>query len=205
MIKVDKIEAFNIDGAMRAMRNPMNSWAKNDTVNGIIGPNDLDLAQRLVRAGTEHAKFMRQIGVSMDIEAPLFWWKEFDTYKVGTTRNSCSTMHKIHVKPFVYEDFSHEGIDGCSNDVELYFRVYIGVVEDLRLAFNQTNDKNYWRALIEMLPSGYNMKSTITMNYQNARNMYFQRKNHKLNEWVEFCDVLENLPYGKELICLEKE
>lgn len=221
MIKVEHIETFNWEGAIRGLRNPLNSWDKSDSYmcyakhcNGckhrtencwktpdgiVIGENDLSLMQRLYKAGNEHRKYLRQIFVSMDITSHHIFWGEFDTYKIGVTRNSCSKMHKIHVKEFLPEDFSHEGIDevgGCTKDV---FHDVIDELERLRIFFNQTKEKKYWRAMIELLPQGYNLKATVSMNYENVMNIINQRSNHKLFEWREFCDILLDLPYVKEI------
>ena len=166
-----------------------------------IGPNDMSLAQRMIGGGAEEAKFLRQIFVSMDIEAPLFWWKEMDTYKVGTTSNSCSTMHKIASTPITINNFSFGPY------IEFYptYEENINQCEELRKKYLETKDKKYWRALIEILPEAWNQKRTWTANYQVLRNIYFQRRYHKLEEWHQFCDVIEKLPYGKELICYEKK
>lgn len=178
----------------------------------IIGQNDLKLAQTLIKAGSEHRKFMRQIFVSVDITAPLFWWKEFDTYKVGTVRNSCSTMHKIHVKEFTYNDFTHNGIDECG--IKYQFEYYLSVLETLRKEFNKTKDKKYWRAIIEMLPDGFNMKATVTLDYENLFGMCSkgQRRFHKLSEWSgidypeypSFIKWARNLPYAQELLFIDE-
>lgn len=216
MIKFENTKIMNMDNAIRGMRNPMNSWYKSDSYwtyigdvetrqvapfEFFIGENDLDLMKKLIKAGSDHRKFLRQIFVSVDITAPQFWWYEFDTYKVGTVRNSCSKMHKIHIKKFVKDDFSHEGIDECGNDTKFMFIALIKHLEFLRNTFNETQDKKYWRAIIELLPSGYNMKATITFNYENILNMYHARKNHKLDEWkIGFCNWIDELPYAKELI-----
>ena len=212
MIKVTNIETSNWQAAIRGMRNPMNSWDKSDTVWGEkredglwqysvpeIGNDDLDLAQRLVRAGSDHRKFMRQIFVSMDITAPLYWWKEFDTYKVGTVANSCSTMHKIHAKEFTLDDFSHEHL--LPDEAIEFMKHLVDGLNFYRLKYLETKDKRYWWQMIQLLPSSYNQLRTVTMNYENLLNMYHARKNHKLDEWREFCKVIETLPYAKELIC----
>lgn len=214
MIKIDNIDVFNFEGALRGMRNPMNSWGKSDSEikyyfdecegadKGIyrytIGPNDLVLAQKLIAAGPEHAKFMRQIFVSMDITAPIYFAKEFDTYKVSTVRNSCSTMHKIHSKEFTLDDFSYEHLDGYSIDL---LEKIIDRLNDNRKHYNETKDKDYWWQLIQLLPSSYNQKFTWTANYQILRNIYQQRRSHKLDEWRDFCKMIEELPYSQELIC----
>ena len=210
MIKIENIEVFGWEAAIRGMRNPMNSWDKSDSFefppdeDGIlwIGSNDLKLMQSLIRAGTDHSKFMRMIDVTMDITAPLYWWKEFDTYKVGTVANSCSTMHKIHSKEFTLEDFSHEYL--FTDDESLLFLNHlISGLNFYRNKYIETKDKKYWWKIIQLLPSSYNQKRTIQLNYQVLRNIYFSRRNHKLDEWHDFCSIIEELPYGKELICLE--
>lgn len=203
MIEINNIEVFNFEGALRGMRNPMNSWEKSDSVFFIgqgfnIGENDLSLAQKLISGGPVHSKFMRQIFVSMDINAPLYWWKEMDTYKVGTTANSCSTMHKIHSKEFTIEDFSHEHLDEYSLDALKYIIVRLN---DNRKHYLETKDKDYWWQMIQLLPSSYNQKRTWTADYETLRNIYQWRRNHKLDEWHDFCHMIEELPYGKELIC----
>lgn len=211
MLKIEKTKVFNLEGAIRGARNPMNSWNKSDSYydengNYILGENDLSLAVRLRSAGSDHRKFMRQIFVSVDITAPLYWWKEFDTYKVGTVANSCSTMHKIHAKEFELDDFSFDDmmIEFAVGDDPLEFEfMYSKVIENceiLRRRYIETNDKKYWRALIQMLPESYNQKRTITMNYENCINMYYSRSNHKLNEWHTLCDWIETLPYFKEIV-----
>ena len=159
--------------------------------------------KKLSNAGNDHGKFLRMITVSCDITAPQFWWFEFDTYKVGTVRNSCSKMHKIHVKPFNYEDFSHEGIDEVAEilpEVKTAFQTYIDMIEWMRVQFNNTQEKKYWRALIEMLPEGYNMKATVYMNYQVLKTQYPSREFHKVNEWREYCKWVDSLPLAKEII-----
>ena len=210
MIKIENIEVFGWEATIRGMRNPMNSWDKSDSFefppdeDGIlwIGSNDLKLMQSLIRAGTDHSKFMRMINVTMDITAPLYWWKEFDTYKVGTVANSCSTMHKIHSKEFTLEDFSHEHL--FTDDEALPFLNHlISGLNFYRNKYIETKDKKYWWQIIQLLPSSYNQKRTIQLNYQVLRNIYFSRRNHKLDEWHDFCSIIEELPYGKELICLE--
>lgn len=216
-MKFENTEVWGFEHAMRGMRNPKNSWDKNDTYidyedNVRIGSNDLNLAQTLIKAGSEHRKFMRQIFVSVDITAPLFWWKEFDTYKVGTVRNSCSTMHKIHVKEFTYNDFTHNGIDECG--IKYQFENYLSVLETLRKKFNKTKDKKYWRAIIEMLPDGFNMKATVTLDYENLFGMCSkgQRRFHKLSEWSgidypeypSFIKWARNLPYAQELLFIDE-
>lgn len=165
-----------------------------------IGPNDHKLMMQLAAGGPVHAKYRRMIAVYVDVTAPMFWWKEYDTYKVGTVRNSCSTMHKIHVKPFQYDDFAHEGIDDVGRDYAFIrdgFLRYIGDLEVLRNKFNETQEKRFWRALIEMLPDGFQMKATLMLNYEVLAGIYPDRKNHKLDEWHVFCDWIKSLPYSE--------
>ena len=202
MIKFETNDVWGFEWAFKGMRNPMNSWDKSDS-NWLfqeIGENDLILAKKLINAGSEHRKFLRQIYVSVDITAPMFWWFEYDTYKVGTVKNSCSKMHKIHIKPFKYDDFSHEGIDELERGMKELFMQYIYMLEVLRNKFNETQEKKYWRALIEMLPEGYNMRATVTMTYENIYTMRQQRKGHKLDEWrINFFNWSDELPHLKEL------
>ena len=219
MIEINNIQVYGFEGAIRGMRNPMNSWSESDSfflhgdpsfqkqyiVNCELGEKDLALAQKLVLAGTDHSKFTRMINATMDITTNHIWWSEFDTYKVSTVRNSCSKMHKIHVKEFKVEDFSHEGITEVGDFIEIHFKKTIEVLEYLRKEFNKTKERKYWRALIELLPMGYNLKATVQLNYQTLRNMYFARQHHKLQEWKDFCKIIEELPYGKELICLKEK
>lgn len=220
MIKIENIEVFNFEGAFRGLRNPKNSWHLSDsyyhpiTDEYIIGPKDMNLAQRMIGAGPDESKFMRQIFVSMDITAPLYWWKEADTYKVSTVSNSCSTMHKIDSSEITEKNYSFDPEpDEKLTDLPLddYIRIYdmikrtVKDVEWLRKRYKETGDKRYWRLLIQMNPDGWLQKRTWTGNYQNLRNQYFARRNHKLVEWKEYCKMIENLPYGKELICYEKE
>jgi hypothetical protein len=198
---------MNIENAMRGARNPMNSWDKSDSYydeeeNYQLGPNDMNLARRLRLAGSDHRKFIRQIFVSVDITAPLYWWKEYDTYKVATVANSTSTMHKIHSKEFSIEDFSHdhlteEGMESLKRTVE--------DLERIRLRFLEEKNKEDWYSIIQLLPSSYQQMRTCTMNYESLINMYFSRKSHKLEEWHTFCDWIKTLPYAKELILAEKE
>lgn len=205
MIKVDHIETWGWEHAIRGMRNPLNSWDKSDTSfycypeegkAHSIGENDLSLMKRLFKSGTEHRKYLRMIIVSMDITAPLYWWKEFDTYKVGTVANSCSTMHKIQAKKFEREDFSIEHLEGESL---VAFDNLLHVMNTHRQTFNVTKDKKYWWQMIQLLPTSYNQKRTVTMNYENVYAMLRQRKGHKLDEWNEFCSILSNLPYVEEI------
>ena len=210
MLKVERTSVMNLENAMRGARNPLNSWARSDSYydedgNYVLGPNDLSLAKRLRLAGSDHRKYVRQIFVCCDVTAPLYWWKEYDTYKVGTVKNSCSKMHKIHVKPFNYNDFTHEGIDEVTKEnsrVKSVFYSCIDTLEWLRVKFNETQEKKYWRALIEMLPESYNMRATVLTNYQVLKTMYHARKNHKLDEWHNFCRWCETLPYFKE-VCID--
>lgn len=203
MIKLENTSVFGWDSAIRGMRNPMNSWDKSDSsflnldnYQGItIGVNDLNLMKQLIKAGSDHSKFMRMINVTVDITAPLYWWKEFDTYKVGTVRNSCSTMHKIHEKPFELDDFSHEHL--CSNSEKILKKV-IELLNIERKNFITSKDKFCWWQLIQMLPSSYNQRATVQLNYAVLRNMYHSRKNHKLDEWSEgFTAWVESLPYSE--------
>lgn len=212
MIKLEKTEVFGWESAIRGMRNPMNSWDKSDTLFGdefgkfkdspVIGENDLKLMKNLSKAGNDHAKYLRMINVTVDITSPLYWWKEFDTYKVGTVANSCSTMHKIQAKEFTYDDFSIEHLRGSS-----MFMIE-EIVEHLnwaRASYIETKDKHYWWQMIQLLPTSYNQKRTVQLNYQVLKQIYFARKNHKLDEWHTMCDWIENLPYFKEIILEERE
>lgn len=203
MIKIDKVNVMNFENAIRGARNPMNSWNKMDSYydennNFVLGENDLSLATRLRKAGTaDHRKYLRQIFVSVDILAPMYWWKEYDTYKVATVANSTSTMHKIHSKPFELDDFSYDHLGNV--ELEL-FKTYVHSLETIRLQYIDTKDRELWYTLIQMLPSSYNQLRTCTFNYETLINMYKSRKNHKLDEWKEFCRWVETLPYAKELI-----
>ena len=254
MLKIENTEIVGWEAAIRGMRNPMNSWEKSDShscgtcgdcdvcidydncpygydyLKIIVGPNDLDLMTRLRNAGTDHRKFMRMITVYLDITAPLYWWKEFDTYKVGTVANSCSTMHKIHDKEFTLEDFSTEhligspipnfkkpchvtekttdgnagysfGLTATPHD---FVHWTIEVLNAYRMLYLETKDKNYWWQMIQLLPSSYNQKRTVMLNYEVLANIYESRRNHKLDEWHTFCDWIEELPYS-ELITGEKK
>ena len=209
LIKVENTHIDNIVRAVYSARNAMNSWniSDSDWKNDVLGDNDLALAKKLVKAGPDHSKFMRMINVTCDITAPLYWWKEFDTYKVGTVRNSCSTMHKIHEKEFTLDDFSIDDFefddDYCGISLSDCFENIISDCEMYRKKYIETGDKRYWRGLIQLLPSSYNQRATVQLNYAVLRNMYHSRKNHKLDEWVEFCKWIETLPYAKELICIE--
>lgn len=202
MLNIKNVSVMNFENAIRGARNPMNSWNKCDSYydeNGkyILGENDLSLATRLCKAGSDHRKFIRQIFVSVDIDAPLYWWKEFDTYKIATVANSTSTMHKIHSKPFTINDFSH---DHMTDETKNQLQLITNYLETLRLKFNETKDKKYWYDIIQLLPSSYNQLRTCTLNYETLINIYFARKNHKLKEWHTVCDWIETLPYAKELI-----
>jgi hypothetical protein len=224
MIKFEKADVWGFEHAIRGMRNPMNSWERSDSYPAVdcgkcgiveregfcnpkehdcsqfetykIGQNDYDLMARLIKGGSEHRKFLRQIFVSVDITAPLYWWKEFDTYKVGTTANSQSTMHKIHSKPIELSDFSIDDFE--INNEGIYLEdCFINVIADcemLRQRYMETKDKRYWRGLVQLLPDSYNQKRTLTMSYENLLNMLKQRKAHKLDEWREFCDWIFTLP-----------
>ena len=203
MLKIDNFEVFNLEGAIRGARNPMNSWSKSDSkyVDGkyVIGENDLELMKRLVRAGSDERKFMRQILVSIDITAPLYWWKEFDTYKVGTVANSCSTMHKIHSRDLKRDDFS---TDNMSEPALQLLDATLDFLNHSRRMFVASNDKKYWHDLIKMMPTSYNQRRTITLNYEVLRNIYHARRHHKLDEWRILCLIIENMPYS-ELITME--
>jgi len=224
MIKLENTEVMGIKGAIRGMRNPLNSWEKSDSfictggqcdlcvydgtkctadkyMKFIVGINDLSLAKKLINAGTDHRKFMRQIFVSVDITAPLYWWKEYDTYKVGTATNSCSTMHKIHSKPIKIEDFSTEKM--TTNTLKIMKKEVIPTLETLRTTYESTKDKCYWYSIIQLLPSSYNQTRTCTMTYENLLNMYYARRNHKLSEWHDFCEWIESLPYMKDFLSKE--
>ena len=203
MIKIERTTVMNLENAIRGARNPMNSWGRMDSEydaegNYVLGENDLDLAKRLARAGSDHRKFLRQIFVSVDITAPLYWWKEFDTYKVGTVANSCSTMHKIHTKPFEREDFSCDRLD--ENALEALDSL-IAFLESERQRFcDNKENRQPWHNMIQLLPSSYNQMRTVSMNYENLINMYYARKSHKLAEWHTYCDWIMSLPYAEELI-----
>jgi hypothetical protein len=228
MIKIENNEVYGWEAAIRGMRNPMNSWGKSDsgrcdcndcfhimhgTEPGIecndgefgfcIGENDLALMKKLVKAGTDHRKFLRMINVTVDITAPLYWWKEFDTYKVGTVRDSCSTMHKITAKEFTIDDFSHEHLfpgeygEETPTDILQYL---ICALNKFRELYLKSHDKNYWWQIIQLLPSSYNQRATVQLNYEVLLNMYHSRKNHKLDEWRTFCEWIESLPYMGEFL-----
>lgn len=222
MIKIENVYIFGWDSAIRGMRNPMNSWDRSDSFwcngecdecpergngcNGenhlsyVVGNDDYTLMEKLVKAGSDHAKFMRFINVTMDVTAPLYWWSEYDTYKVGTVANSCSKMHKIAEKEFTLDDFSHERL---SEDVlEKPFKTIIDCLNFFRELYNLNHDKDDWWQMIQLLPSSYNQKRTVQLNYAVLRNMYHARRNHKLDEWRTFCEWVETLPYS-ELITMD--
>ena len=225
MLKIENTEVTGWEAAIRGMRNPMNSWEKSDSVftqheledwphNTVktfddLGPNDLDLMTRLRNSGTDHRKFMRMITVYLDITAPLYWWKEFDTYKVGTVANSCSTMHKIADKEFTLEDFSCEHLISNAQVYNGYvptavLECTIGALNEFRELYLETKNKAYWWQMIQLLPSSYNQRRTVMLNYEVLANIYKSRRNHKLDEWHTFCDWVESLPYS-DLITGEKK
>lgn len=215
MIKVENIDVFGWRAAIRGMRNPMNSWDKSDSsfiADGewydilgssgpayqnekdgdmVLGSNDLELMKKLIAAGTEHRKFLRMIHAQMDVVAPLYWWKEFDTYKIGTTANSCSTMHKIAAKEFTLDDFSYEKLYSDNRD---FFKEVVDRLNGERTMYLETKDKKYWWQMIQLLPSSYNQRRTVDFNYETAMSMIRQRNGHKLDEWRTFCLHLFNLP-----------
>ena len=207
MITIERTSVMNFENAIRGARNPMNSWNRMDSFddeqgNFIMGPNDLNLAQRLARAGSDHRKFIRQIFVSVDFTAPLYWWKEYDTYKVATVANSTSTMHKIASKPFTLDDFSHERMNTQAQEALAHT---VSVLEDLRKDYLETKDKETWYSMIQLLPSSYHQMRTCTLNYETLMNIYYARRNHKLDEWHTVCDWIASLPYAKELILAVEE
>lgn len=209
MICIEKVNVYGFEAAIRGMRNPKNSWDKSDSafysLNGIdmpkIGDNDLKLMKTLSNAGNDHGKFLRMINVTCDITAPLYWWKEFDAYKIGTVADSCSTMHKIHAKKFELNDFSHEHLDKWSTEL---MNSVINSLNIYRDNFNESGNKNEWWQMIQLLPSSYNQKRTIQLNYAVLKNMYHARKDHKLDEWHNFCAWAESLPYFKA-ICIGEQ
>ena len=206
MIQLERCSVMNLENAMRGARNPLNSWARSDSYydevgNYILGENDLGLAMRLRKAGSDHRKYMRQIFVSVDITAPLYWWKEYDTYKVATVANSTSTMHKIHSNPFSREDFSH---DHMTEEALAALDRMIEVLEQLRLRFVETKEKDAWYSMIQLLPESYQQLRTCSFNYETLVHIYFSRRDHKLAEWHTFCDWITSLPYAKELILGEE-
>ena len=230
MLKIENVDIVGWETAIRGMRNPMNSWAKSDTfffcpsqgdirkigegpnleLMSEIGPNDAGLMMKLRNCGTDHRKFMRMITVYMDITAPLYWWKEYDTYKVGTVANSCSTMHKIADKEFALEDFSHEHlIDTCLlehviNELNIYRDVYNNYDKQTEQYKDEFSKKDIWWQMIQLLPSSYNQRRTVMLNYEVLANMYKSRKNHKLDEWRTFCEYIKTFPYS-ELITGKEE
>ena len=207
MIDFNRVYVMNLENAIRGARNPMNSWARSDSYydeNGqyVLGENDLSLAKRLRNAGTsDHRKYLRQVMLSVDITAPMYWWKEYDTYKVATVANSTSTMHKIHSKPFELDDFSHDHL--TENGLKV-LKGLVDEMEKIRLEYIETKDKSLWYDLIQLLPSSYNQMRTCTLNYETLINIYKSRKHHKLDEWRSFCKWIETLPYAKELITAEE-
>jgi hypothetical protein len=208
MLKTERTAVMNFDNAIRGARNPMNSWAKMDSAYNekgefILGPNDLSLAKRLAKAGSDHRKYLRQIFVSVDITAPLYWWKEFDTYKVGTVANSTSTMHKIHAKAFGREDFSCDRLDDAGLATLDSLIAYLEGERQKFLA--NSEDRAPWHHMIQMLPSSYNQMRTVTMNYENLIGIYYARKNHKLPEWHILCDWIRSLPYAEDLILVKEK
>ena len=208
MLTTERSAVMNFEGAIRGARNPMNSWNRMDSYydadgNYVLGPNDLDLAKRLAHAGSDHRKFLRQIFVTVDITAPLYWWKEFDTYKVGTTANSTSTMHKIHAKEFTREDFSCDRMD--EGGLALLDTVIAYLESERQKFLADKNNKQAWHNMIQTLPTSYNQMRTVTLNYENLINMYYARRNHKLAEWHVLCDWILSLPYARELICVKEE
>lgn len=205
MIQITNYETYNFHNALRGARNPMNSWDRmdsgfNEKGEYIYGEKDLKLLKNLCISGSEHRKFMRQIFVSVDICAPLYWWKEFDTYKVGTTAFSTSTMHKIHSKEITLNDFSHDHLDEESNSI---LSDFIRKIENIRLRYIESKNKDEWYKIIQLLPASYNQLRTCTMSYENLFNMYHQRKDHKLDEWREYCNWIKTLQYAKDLICID--
>lgn len=207
MITIEKTQVMNFEAAVRGMRNPMNSWANSDSYYDedgkyIMGEADLKRAHALSASGTDHRKYLRMIFVSVDITAPLYWWKEYDTYKVGTVANSCSTMHKIHSKAFERADFS---CDRMSDAALACLDTVIDCLEDRRQKFIETKERAYWDDMIQLLPTSYNQKRTCTLNYENLVNIYYARRNHKLPEWHEVCRWIESLPYARELICVRDD
>ena len=206
MIIIERTAVMNLDGAIRGARNPMNSWAKSDSYYDesgkfVLGPVDLDFGHRLAVSGSDHRKFLRQVFVTVDITAPLYWWKEFDTYKVGTVANSCSTMHKIHAKAFDRDDFSHDRLDEGGL---VLLDATVAYLESERQKFlANKEDRQPWHNMIQMLPSSYNQMRTVTLNYENLINIYYARRNHKLAEWHTLCDWILTLPCAKEWICVK--
>lgn len=224
MIKIENTDVYGFEAAIRGMRNPWNSWEKSDSVmcegaDGFedctthaakfcprygdfshdifcVGKADYELMKKLVSLGSVHGKFMRMINVTCDIIAPMFWWSEYDTYKVATVRNSCSKMHTIHIKPFDIDDFTHEGCDKIPAAIDA-LQYVVGECEHLRKLYNDTKNEKYWRAIIELLPESFNMRATVQLNYAVLCNIYHYRKNHRLDEWRDFCRWIESLPYSE--------
>ena len=203
MIKIENVVVVGFEQAFRGMRNPMNSWDKsdsefkydeNDDLYFDLGDKDIELAKKLNKGGSVHAKYRRMIVVYCDIVAPLYWWKEFDTYRMGVEKNSCSTMHKIHSKEFTLDDFSHEHLEGLSI---AFLQITVDQMNACRELFIKTKGKHYWRQMIQLLPSSYNQRRTVMMSYEALANMYKWRKDHKLDEWREFCNWVEKLPYSE--------
>ncbi len=206
MIIIERSSVMNLDGAIRGARNPMNSWAKSDSYydeNGrfVLGPVDIDFGHRLAVSGSDHRKFLRQVFVTVDITAPLYWWKEFDTYKVGTVANSCSTMHKIHAKAFDRDDFSHDRLD--EGGLALLDATVAYLEAERQKFIANKEDRQPWHNMIQMLPSSYNQMRTVTLNYENLINIYYARRNHKLAEWHTLCDWILTLPCAAEWICVK--
>lgn len=205
MLTLKNTSVMNFENAIRGARNPMNSWGRMDSNTEpdgsfVFGPNDLDLAMRLAKAGSDHRKYLRMVFVSVDVTAPLYWWKEYDTYKVATVANSTSTMHKIHSKPFSMDDFS---CDHMTDGTKKFMETVVAELENIRLRFKETKSKDDWYDMIQLLPSSYNQMRTCTFNYETLINIYRARKNHKLAEWHTFCDWIETLPYAEQLITFE--
>ena len=202
MLKVERVSVMNLENAIRGARNPMNSWARSDSAydgagHYVLGENDLALALRLCAAGSDHRKFIRQIFVSMDITAPLYWWKEFDTYKVGTVANSTSTMHRLHARPIELADFSTDHLTPASL---AEFQRYVGYLETVRQRYVTDKNRTDWYDLIQLLPSSYNQMRTVSLNYEVLANIYFARRNHKLDEWHTLCDAILALPYARQML-----
>ena len=202
MLTLKNTSVMNFENAIRGARNPLNSWGRMDSHTEpdgsfVFGPNDLDLAMRLAKAGSDHRKYLRMVFVSVDVTAPLYWWKEYDTYKVATVANSTSTMHKIHSKPFSMDDFS---CDHMTDGTKKFMETVVAELENIRLRFKETKSKD---DMIQLLPSSYNQMRTCTFNYETLINIYRARKNHKLAEWHTFCDWIETLPYAEQLITFE--
>ena len=205
MLTLKNTSVMNFENAIRGARNPMNSWGRMDSHTEpdgtfVFGPNDLDLAMRLAKAGSDHRKYLRMVFVSVDVTAPLYWWKEYDTYKVATVANSTSTMHKIHSKPFSIDDFS---CDHMTDGTKKFMETVVAELENIRLRFKETKSKDDWYDMIQLLPSSYNQMRTCTFNYETLINIYRARKNHKLAEWHTFCNWIETLPYAEQLITFE--